>query len=158
MAWIYLTVAGLFEVGFAAYGFSGFRRIVDVGGGNGALLVGILRDSSSPSSPSSLKGTLFDVPQVVERARLDCTRSVLPAKRWEATSLWRCLAAAMPTAQACHSRLGRRSCGCNLRNCRKAMSASAKLLIIEGVYPPRVDQSDSSRGAAPTTSTCWCAR
>jgi len=31
MAWIYLTVAGLFEVGFAAYGFSGFRRIPTAG-------------------------------------------------------------------------------------------------------------------------------
>jgi orsellinic acid C2-O-methyltransferase len=35
-----------------------------------------------------------------------------------------------------------------LRNCRQAMSASAKLLIIEGVYPPQVDQSEASRRAA----------
>ena len=28
------------------------------------------------------------------------------------------------------------------------MSASAKLLIIEGVYPPQVDQSEASRRAA----------
>src|SRR5262245_20172626 len=47
----------------AAYNFSGFRRVIDVGGGNGALLVGILR------AHPSLKGTLFDLPQVVERAR-----------------------------------------------------------------------------------------
>jgi hypothetical protein len=47
----------------AAYDFSGFRRVVDVGGGNGALLAGILRDHLA------LKGTLFDLPQVVERAR-----------------------------------------------------------------------------------------
>jgi hypothetical protein len=28
------------------------------------------------------------------------------------------------------------------------MGADAKLLIVEGVYPPRIDQSDESRGAA----------
>jgi hypothetical protein len=35
-----------------------------------------------------------------------------------------------------------------LRTCRHAMGADAKLLIVEGVYPPRIDQSDESRGAA----------
>jgi hypothetical protein len=28
------------------------------------------------------------------------------------------------------------------------MRAGAKLLIVEGVYPPRIDQSQASRGAA----------
>ena len=28
------------------------------------------------------------------------------------------------------------------------MAAEAKLLLVEGVYPPRIDQSDESRGAA----------
>jgi hypothetical protein len=46
-----------------AYDFSEFRRIIDVGGGNGTLLAGILR------AYPSLKATLFDLPQVVERAR-----------------------------------------------------------------------------------------
>jgi hypothetical protein len=35
-----------------------------------------------------------------------------------------------------------------LRNCRRAMGERAKLLVIEGIYPPRIDQSDASRGAA----------
>lgn len=35
-----------------------------------------------------------------------------------------------------------------LRACRRAMGAGARLLIVEGVYPPRIDQSDPSRGAA----------
>jgi hypothetical protein len=35
-----------------------------------------------------------------------------------------------------------------LRTCRRAMGAEAKLLIVEGVYPRRIDQSDESRGAA----------
>ena len=46
----------------AAYDFSPFRRIVDVGGGNGALLAGILKANAS------LAGVLFDLPQVADRA------------------------------------------------------------------------------------------
>jgi O-methyltransferase domain/Dimerisation domain len=46
-----------------AYEFSGVRHVVDVGGGNGALLAGILK------CHPRLKGTLFDLPEVVERAR-----------------------------------------------------------------------------------------
>jgi len=46
----------------AAYDFSGFERLVDVGGGEGALLRDIL------SATPSLRGVLFDLPQVVSRA------------------------------------------------------------------------------------------
>jgi hypothetical protein len=35
-----------------------------------------------------------------------------------------------------------------LENCRRAMRPEAKLLIVEGVYPPRIDGSTESRGAA----------
>ena len=47
----------------AAYDFSRFERIVDVGGGTGVLLERILRASPRP------RGVVFDQPQVVERAR-----------------------------------------------------------------------------------------
>ena len=35
-----------------------------------------------------------------------------------------------------------------LTNCRRAMKPQARLLVVEGVDPPRIDQSDASRGAA----------
>ena len=35
-----------------------------------------------------------------------------------------------------------------LRNVHRAMAPQARLLIAEGVYPPRIDQSDMARGAA----------
>jgi hypothetical protein len=35
-----------------------------------------------------------------------------------------------------------------LANCHRAMAANAKLLIIEGVYPPRIEQTAESRRAA----------
>lgn len=35
-----------------------------------------------------------------------------------------------------------------LERCRSAMGRQGKLLIVEAVYPPRIDQSLESRGAA----------
>ncbi len=46
----------------AAYDFSGFERLVDVGGGEGALLSAILK------ATPRLHGVLFDLPQVVARS------------------------------------------------------------------------------------------
>jgi orsellinic acid C2-O-methyltransferase len=37
-----------------------------------------------------------------------------------------------------------------LRNCRRAMPDRGTLLIVEGVYPPRIDESAESHGAAAT--------
>lgn len=47
----------------AAYDFSQYSHLVDVGGGNGSQLVEILR------ACPSLRGTVFDLPNVVERTR-----------------------------------------------------------------------------------------
>jgi len=46
-----------------SYDFSRFRKIVDVGGGHGSLLAAILS-----KSPSSVRGLLFDLPEVVRGA------------------------------------------------------------------------------------------
>ena len=48
-----------------AYDFSRFSRVVDVGGGQGAFLAGIL------SSYDSLQGVLYDTPDVVASAAID---------------------------------------------------------------------------------------
>ncbi len=45
------------------YDFSGFNKLVDVGGGHGGLITSVLK-----SNPQ-LKGILFDAPQVIEGAR-----------------------------------------------------------------------------------------
>ena len=47
----------------AAYDFSSFSTLIDVGGGNGSFLMHIL--NSNPS----LRGTVFDLPSVVDRTR-----------------------------------------------------------------------------------------
>jgi len=43
-----------------------------------------------------------------------------------------------------------------LKSCRRAMSPTANLLIVEGVYPPRVDQSEERRGAANDVNMLVC--
>ncbi len=47
----------------AAYDFSGHRRILDVGGGEGAFLIRVARHAAGPAL------TLFDLPAVAERAQ-----------------------------------------------------------------------------------------
>ena len=48
-----------------AYNFSGIRTLVDVGGGHGATLTAVLRRYPT------MKGILFDLPEVVATARLE---------------------------------------------------------------------------------------
>jgi hypothetical protein len=59
-----MTGKSLGQIGgvLAAYDFSGFRTIGDIGGGAGHLLAAVLE-----TAPEA-KGVLFDLPQVVERA------------------------------------------------------------------------------------------
>lgn len=45
------------------YDFSGFKKLVDVGGGHGGLITGILKKNAQ------LKGVLFDAPEVISGAR-----------------------------------------------------------------------------------------
>jgi len=51
----------------AAYDFSRFRTLVDVGGGEGALISSIL-----VANPS-LRGILFDIPPVIDSTRASCS-------------------------------------------------------------------------------------
>jgi hypothetical protein len=118
---------------------------VDVGGGNGALLLGILR------AHPTLTGTLFDLPQVAERALTQAGEPGL-ADRLEVVGGDFFVAVpggadAYLLKHVIHDWDDERAVAI-LKSCRRGMSAGAKLLIVEGVYPPRVDQSEESRGAA----------
>jgi O-methyltransferase domain len=129
----------------AAYDFSSFRRIVDVGGGNGALLAGILK-----ANPK-LTGVLFDLPLVAERATASM-RDLGLGDRCEIVGgdFFKAVPAggdAYLLKHVIHDWNDDRAIAI-LKSCREAMGAEAKLLIIEGVYPPRIDQSDESRSAA----------
>lgn len=129
----------------AAYDFSAFRTVVDVGGGNGALLIGILK-----ANPN-LRGIVFDQPHAAKRA-MDRIAAEGFSARCEAVGgdFFKEVPAG---ADACvvkhviHDWDDARAVAI-LKNCHRAMRSNGKLLIVEGVYPPRIDQSDVSRGAA----------
>jgi len=129
----------------ATYDFSGVRTIVDVGGGNGTLLLGIL------APHSHLEGVVFDRPPVADRASEQIAAAGLAD---------RCRAVGgdffdqVPTGgdryllkHVIHDWDDERALAI-LASCRRAMSPDAKLLLVEGVYPERVDTSLESKGAA----------
>jgi hypothetical protein len=129
----------------AAYDFSPFRTLVDVGGGNGALLIGILK-----ANPN-LRGIVFDMPNVAEKARVKIAEAGLQS-RCEAIGgdFFKEVPAgadAYITKHVIHDWNDDRATAI-LRSIHRAMPPHAKLLIAEGVYPPRIDSSDASRGAA----------
>lgn len=129
----------------AAYDFSSMRKLVDVGGSRGALLAGILR-----ANPK-LHGVVFDLPRLAEGARREIAAAGL-ADRCEFVGgdFFATVPAGADAYMMKHvihdwddakaTRI--------LRTCRAAMGPEAKLLIVEGVYPPRIDGSVESEGAA----------
>jgi hypothetical protein len=129
----------------AVYDFAPLRTIVDVGGGNGALLIGIL------TAHPHLRGIVLDQPPAAERARKQIAEHGL-AERCEAVGgdFFKDVPAgadAYLLKHVIHDWDDERAVAI-LKNCRRAMSENGKLLVVEGVYPPRVDQSLASRGAA----------
>ena len=129
----------------AAYDFSSMRRIIDLGGGQGALLAGILR-----ANPD-LRGIVFDMPRLAEGARREIAAAGL-ADRCEFVGgdFFEAVPAGFDAYLLKHvihdwddakaTRI--------LRTARTAMGPAAKVLIVEGVYPPRIDGSPESQGAA----------
>jgi SAM-dependent methyltransferase len=129
----------------ASYDFSPFHKLVDLGGGNGALLIGILK-----ANPN-LRGIVFDMPHAAEKARVMIAEAGLQS---------RCEAVGgdffkeVPTGadayilkHVIHDWNDERATAI-LRNVHRAMPPHGRLLIAEGIYPPRIDQSDMGRGAA----------
>lgn len=129
----------------ASYDFSPFRKLVDVGGGNGTLLLGILE-----ANPY-LHGIVFDLPHAAEKARAQIAEAGLQS-RCEAVGgdFFKEVPAgadAYITKHVIHDWNDDRATAI-LRNIHRAMPPHGKLLIAEGVYPSRIDQSDAGRGAA----------
>lgn len=118
-----------------AYDFSGFRKIMDVGGGYGAVLVALLQ-----ASPAA-RGAVFDLPDVGPGA-LDYLREHGVADRAE--YLGGSFFESVPAGFDClvlkfvvhdwgdeHSRQ-------ILANCRKAVAPGGVVLLIEQVLPERI--------------------
>ena len=127
----------------AAYDFSRLGTLVDVGGGQGALISSIL--AANPA----LRGILFDIPPVIENAR---------GRIAEAGLAGRCelvagdFFASVPVGGdayvlkwVIHDWDDERSVAI-LRNCHRAMARDGRLLLVERVVPERIDQSADTQG------------
>ena len=116
----------------AAYDFSPFGTIVDVGGGHGLLLTAILRQS-----PDS-RGILFDAesvvegaPAVLERAGVSARCTAVGGSFFESVP---CGGDAYVLKHIIHDWDDEKSLQI-LRNVRAAMNPDGKLLIVETVVP-----------------------
>ena len=128
-----------------AYDFTGLRRIIDVGGGHGELLVAILM-----ANPQAC-GVLFDVPRVIEQGRQQLAHADL-AHRCE------CMAGdffeAVPGGGDAYvlkwilQNWNDEQSTIILDNCRRAMPAGAKLLLVERVIPERLGVSTADQAYA----------
>jgi len=115
-----------------SYDFSGIGKIIDVGGGHGTLIAAILQKYPQ------MTGILFDSPHVAERARESIASAGL-AHRCEVVGgdFFKSVPAgcdAYLLRWIIHNWDHERAITV-LRNCRQAMGASSRLLLIEMVIP-----------------------
>lgn len=121
------------EAILASYDFSGVKKIVDVGGGHGALISSLLLEYPE------MEGILFDTPSVIEGAR-SCIDAAGLAARCEAVAgdFFTGVPAgadAYILKWIIHDWNDERALAI-LKNCRRAMADDARLLIMEMVIPP----------------------
>lgn len=116
------------------YDFSGFRLIVDVGGGYGALLAIIL--AACPQT----RGLLYDLPHAIEGAHAYLANANVATRCQCVTGDFFDSvpegADAYLLKNIIHDWDDERSAAI-LRNCRRAMSPDGKLLLIERIMPTR---------------------
>jgi orsellinic acid C2-O-methyltransferase len=130
-----------------AYDFSRFRTIVDIGGGNGALIAVIL------AAAPELRGIVFDLPSGnVEASRQLAAADV--AERYDviAGDFFRSVpssADAYILKSIIHDWDDERSVAI-LKNCRKVIPAYGKLLLVERVMPARMEASQSRQQMSMT--------
>jgi hypothetical protein len=116
-----------------AYDFSGVGRLVDVGGGTGSLLSAVL------AKYPAMTGTLVDLPHVVEQASAHLEAAGL---RERCTLIGGDFFTAVPAGgdvyllrHIIHDWDDDRAVRI-LKNCRRAMAAAGKLLLVESVVQP----------------------
>jgi hypothetical protein len=116
----------------AAYDFSEFETIIDVGGAIGNFLAGILERHSRP------RGILFDLPHVVcDASALIQARGLADRISVEAGNFLESVPAAAGAYLLSHiiHDWSEAQCLTILANCRRAMKPNSRLLIVEMVLP-----------------------
>ncbi len=124
------------------YPFGNIRKIVDVGGGDGMLLVSLL------AAYPAMTGVLFEQPRVLDSARRRIGADGFAAR---CEVLGGDMFESLPTggdayllSRVLHNWNDERAIAI-LQNCRKAMAPEAKLLLVERVIPARIENSEAMR-------------
>ena len=120
------------EAVLAAYDFAAFHELADIGGGRGALLAGIMR-----ANPQ-LQGILFDMPEVIataqpllDQAGVTSRCKLVGGDFFEAVPAGADLYALKFILHDWPDD----ECIRILRNCRQAVAAGGRVLIVEHVIP-----------------------
>ena len=114
-----------------AYDFGAIHSIVDVGGGNGSLVAAILKRHPG------VRATIFDLPHVIERARAAAHPNLNSRCDYIGGSFFDAIppgADAYVLSRVLHDWDDDRAATI-LTNCRRAMHAGARLLVIERIVP-----------------------
>jgi len=121
-----------------SYDFSGMKQVVDVGGGYGELLGAVLK------AYPAMRGILFDLPRAVQGARPHLeSLGVGDRCNFIAGSFFDSVpggADAYLLKSVIHNWDDAQS-AIILRNCRRAMSPDAKLLLVEQLMPVHMEAS-----------------
>lgn len=135
------TSAAVNEAITSLYDFSNFHTLVDVGGGHGGLITGILKNNSH------LKGILFDAPEVIEVARKKVDAAGLNDRcRTLSGNFFESVPSggdAYIMKWIIHDWDDERAIKI-LENCRKHMTANSRLIVVDCVVPEN-DAPDFSK-------------
>ena len=124
---------------------SGVKRVVDVGGGHGELLLAILKVYREVS------GIIFDLPHAMEGAQKTLEAAALASRcEFRPGSFFE---EVPPGADACVLKSvihdwDDESAAVILQNCARAMSAQGRLILIERIVPAQVSDSPAHRSVA----------
>jgi SAM-dependent methyltransferase len=142
------ALMGGVDAAFAvAYPFAGVRRIIDVGGGDGTLLITLLRQHPW------LEGVLFDLPEVAAHARRRIAEAGLAER---CATIAGDVFESVPEGGDCyllarviHDWDDARAIAI-LRNCGRAMREAGRLLLLERIVPAPLEPSPALHAAALT--------
>jgi len=142
----HLTVISILD----AYDFSKFKKIVDVGGGYGELLLSILK------SHQNLSGVLFDRPHALEGARSLFEKEGIAGQcAFTEGDFFKSLpdgADAYVLKSVIHDWDDQKSKRI-LQNCHHAMGSKGTLILVERILPDFLDTSDEHKELARTDLT-----
>jgi SAM-dependent methyltransferase len=138
------TAATAIEVA-GTYDFSAIHSVMDVGGGNGTLLNGVLR------AHPRLRGTTFDLPRLADSARTQIAASGLSDRHdFAAGDFFAMVPAGFEVyllKHVLHDWNDTQAIAI-LRNVSRALGTGGKALIIEGIYPAQVTAEPMTQMAA----------